>query len=400
MNRISSSLAIVVISVFLIRTAVAANATDELRGAPDGIPGLALAAAQPAEQETVLQLYGELQPDSEHTAKLMTRMPGFVIDAPVMLGDRVAKNQILAKLTSYRLGEYYSQFNTAAEREQLALSEFKMSESLHRNNAVSEREYLRAKREYADAVIARQHAEALLNTYSDSSLAKSAESGVPAIRTDYYIRAPFAGTIISKDIYKGENFAEDSDRVFFTVSDLSSLYLDLRATATQLGELSAGMTARILPANTDGAAEGRVIYVAPVIDATTHTGLVRLLVPNQSGKLRPGQLASGQIKLPRRVQAATVITDAIQTVNGEPVVFVPSGEGFLPVKVKTGKSTGEETVILSGLNPGEFYVSRGAFELKSLLLTDGMRRDSHETHDADCRDGDRDSDNHGDDVVN
>ncbi len=373
MSRIPLCLAVVfVVGAESPAIVIASDAPDTVQFSPDSLSGLALAATKPAEQETVLQLYGELKPNSEHTAKLMTRMPGFVIDAPVTIGEQVDKDQILAKLTSYKLGEYYSKFNTAFEREQLALSEFKMAESLHQKNAIAEREFLRAKREYAEAVIARQHAEALLNTYSDSSLAKSAESGESEIRTDYYIRAPFAGTVISKDIYKGENFAEDSDRVFFTVSDLSSLYLDLRATASQLGELAVGMTAKVLPANTEHTTAGRVIYVAPVVDAATRTGLVRLLVPNPDGKLRPGQLASGLLNLPRKTPAVTVADSAVQTIGGEPAVFVPSGGGYLPVKVTVGKTENGETVILAGLKPGELYVAHGALELKSLLLTGGL----------------------------
>jgi membrane fusion protein, heavy metal efflux system len=51
---------------------------------------------------------------------------------------------------------------------------------------------------------------------------------------------------------------------------------------------------------------------------------------------------------------------AIQTVEGEAVVFVPDGEGLRARPVHTGRSDDDHIEVLAGLEPGERYVARGA----------------------------------------
>lgn len=110
------------------------------------------------EIDSTLRLPGEVRLNLEETAKVMPRIPGFVNRIPVKEGERVEKGALLATLTSHKLGEYYSNYNSAKEQEELARSEFEMAEKLIGGNATSRKEYLQYKREYAEAVIARRHA--------------------------------------------------------------------------------------------------------------------------------------------------------------------------------------------------------------------------------------------------
>jgi len=53
-------------------------------------------------------------------------------------------------------------------------------------------------------------------------------------------------------------------------------------------------------------------------------------------------------------------------------VFVKTDEGFEPKPVIVGKTSETHVEILSGMKPGQQYVSRGAFTLKAQLAKGGF----------------------------
>ena len=66
------------------------------------------------------------------------------------------------------------------------------------------------------------------------------------------------------------------------------------------------------------------------------------------------------------VECSVVVPkDAIVTVEGKSIVFVPAEEGFKPQQVQLGRVNGEYIEIVSGLEQGQKYVAKGAFTLKS-----------------------------------
>lgn len=331
-----------------------------------------------------LRLNGEIRLNLDETARIMPRMPGFVTRVAVREGERVRKGQLLACLTSHKLGEYYSEYNSAAESEKLTLSEFRMAEKLYEGKAMSEKEFLRYKREYAEAVIAKSRAEALLRSllldpaHGDHAHDEIPSAGKNGICTDYEIRAPFDGTVVTKNITVGENFPEDNSAVVFTVSNLDRLWLDLRAPHAGMRELKTGMTVEVIPADSDRKFTGKIVYLSPVIDEATRTGLVRVLLTGDGAFLRPGEFAAGIVRTGMDAGTVVVPREAVQLIGGETAVFVPEGDGFAPRPVSAGESAEGVTQLLSGLAPGEKYVASGAFELKSILLTGGM--DPHAGH--------------------
>jgi cobalt-zinc-cadmium efflux system membrane fusion protein len=58
---------------------------------------------------------------------------------------------------------------------------------------------------------------------------------------------------------------------------------------------------------------------------------------------------------------------ALQTLEGNTVVFVLDEDGFEPRTVTVGKENGLQVVIEEGLQVGERYAGTGAFTLKAQL---------------------------------
>lgn len=353
----------------------------ELSDKQKQLVNIQIASARRGSLQNYLNLPGEFRLNMDRTANLMPKMPGFVTDVLVSEGDSVKKGQVLAKITSHKLGEYYSAYNTALEREKMTKVELGMAEKLYPQNSMSQKEYLRYKKEYADAVVERERAEIMLKSLNldldHTAHAKPGANKKELICTLYEIKAPFDGTVLKKEITIGENFAEDNEKAVFVLSDFSHPWLDLKADEAEIIHLSKGMPVEIQMNNSTKPYSGKVIYVAPVIDETTRTGVVRVTVTDPDRNVRPGAFATGTIQMDNKAETILVPTSAVQLVAGKTVIFVPEGDGYSPKDVKTGESANGYTQILTGLSEGEKYVSSGSFALKSVLMTSGMTGDGH-----------------------
>lgn len=346
------------------------------------IAGVRLSKAVSGKINLQLELHGEIKLNADRTAKIMQRVPGFVTNVYVRQGEQVKKGQLMAKLTSHRLGEHYSDYYSSKALEEVAASEFKMAERLYSNKAMAEKEYLRYKRDFIDAGINRRKAEITLRSLNldpvEEEHKHKHDSGKDVICTEYDITAPFDGSVVAKDISVGEKYADDNTQVLFMVSDLSRLWLELYADHSELDQVKEGMSVEVTPLGSKEIVKGKVIYVSRMIDEVSRKGFIRVELASSNCKLKSGAFAIGKITLDAARKAVIVPREAVQLVAGESVVFVPQKGDFVTRVVTAGISNGKEVEIISGLAAGEEYVSAGAFELKAVLLTAGM--DPHAGH--------------------
>lgn len=328
-----------------------------------------------------LELHGEVKLNADNTAKIMQRVPGFVSRVCAKLGDKVKKGDLLAQLTSEKLGEHYSQYYSSKALEELALSEYKMASKLYSNKAMAEKEYLRYKRDYIDAGISRRKAETILRSLEldpEHKSHKHSDNEKEVICTEYDILSPITGTVVAKDIHPGEKYADDNTQVLFVVSDLEKLWLELRADYHELKFIKPGMAVEVSQLAGGEKVSGKVIYVSQMVDEVSRKGFVRVELDNKDGRLRSGEFAMGAVQLDQEHKTVVIPRQAVQLISGESVVFVPDKDSYITRVVKTGSSSGGNIEIISGLKPGEAYVSEGAFSLKSIMLTSGM--DPHAGH--------------------
>jgi cobalt-zinc-cadmium efflux system membrane fusion protein len=75
-----------------------------------------------------------------------------------------------------------------------------------------------------------------------------------------------------------------------------------------------------------------------------------------------GDLETDEVEVPVAVRP-----DAIQTLNEKTAIFVVEDKAFEAREVKLGARDGNHVQVLSGLNPGDRYVSANSFLLKAEL---------------------------------
>jgi multidrug efflux system membrane fusion protein len=101
-------------------------------------------------------------------------------------------------------------------------------------------------------------------------------------------------------------------------------------------------------------------FVDNTVNKTTGTIRLRATFANASRRLWPGQFVEALFKLTEEPDALTVPSEAIQTGQQGLYVFVVKPDQTAEVRpVKTRRSVNGETVIETGLQPGETVVTDG-----------------------------------------
>ena len=181
----------------------------------------------------------------------------------------------------------------------------------------------------------------------------------------YEIKSEIAGTVIKKDIALGE-FAKNEDTIF-TIADLTTVWVDLSVFRQDFARLQTGQTVWIHPGDDAESIETKIAYISPFGTEGTQTMLARCIVANVKGDLRPGLFVNAEVAVGETDAPVTVRLAAIQTWKEKPVVFVEDGDVFAAREVELGAKDIERVEILSGLLPGDKYVSDNSFILKAEL---------------------------------
>jgi cobalt-zinc-cadmium efflux system membrane fusion protein len=180
----------------------------------------------------------------------------------------------------------------------------------------------------------------------------------------FELKAAFDGVVIDRHVVPGEAVSRETPA--FIVADLSSVWVDVHVYQSALADLRVGQPVRIVAAGELGEADGRVSYIAPVVDQATRTARARVVLPNPTGAWRPGLFVNVTVLTP--VAAAVVLpTEAVHRLDGAPVVFVVAGDRFVPRPVSVGRTGRSKAAITSGLAPGERYAEAGSFLVKAEL---------------------------------
>jgi membrane fusion protein, heavy metal efflux system len=342
--------------------------------------GIATAPVARLDVTSTVSLPGVVSVNQSRTAYVSSLLEGKVVSLRADLGQQVRKGQVLLVVHSSAFAQAKSAFLEAHARLNLARKESERARALLKGQAIQEKEALRRDAEYESASTAYGIAESNLHSLGLSQAqidelirrytANKDDRRIDDVAEPYLdVVAPVDGRVIFKDVIAGEHV--HPDKVLLTVSDLNTLWAVLDARETDLPYVHAGDKVTIRSTvYGDKAFDGRVQQVGDVVDEKLRTIKVRVEVPNGGLLLKPNMYIQGVIAnavAKRQVLAAP--DDAVQTIDGESVVFVreaPDTFSLRPVQI--GDRLGANRAILRGLEGNETIVVAGAFTLKAELL--------------------------------
>jgi cobalt-zinc-cadmium efflux system membrane fusion protein len=321
---------------------------------------------------TALAVTGSITFDADRVSHVGSRSNGRIVAVRSDLGAQVARGQALATLESVEVGQIRAEEREAEALLKIAQENYAREQRLAEQGISSRKELLEA-----EAMLRR--AEAALHSAEDrlQVLGASHDHGAGG---EFTLVAPFAGVVVARDASLGE-MATPADTLF-TVADLSEVWIELDIFERDLARVRRGQSVAVLvSAYPSRSFPGRIVYVGDVLDPAKRTVRARVEIPNRDAALKPGMFATANIQVGGGGPPMAVVPqDAVQTVEGKLVVFVPGdtpGE-FRTVPVEVGPTTdGNRIVILSGIAPGSRVVTVGAFALRSELSKGEIGEDGH-----------------------
>ena len=179
------------------------------------------------------------------------------------------------------------------------------------------------------------------------------------------VTAPASGLILSRSVEVGQIVSPGSGALFH-LAEGGLMELQAQLSQQDLAFIHTGMPASVTPVGSDRSYAGSVWQVAPVIDAQSRLGEVRITVPYDSA-IRPGgfaeaKIGAGSTTAPVLPQSA-VLSDEdgnyVYVVNAKHEVErrgIKIGEiNDSGVSIATGLSGNESVVLSAGpfLNPGQ-----------------------------------------------
>jgi len=184
------------------------------------------------------------------------------------------------------------------------------------------------------------------------------------VRRTLTLFSPSSGVVVEKKVLQGQSIM--SGEVLYTIADLSDVWVDVQLRETDAASVRPGSAAAIEVAGLPGRAfDGRVTYVYPTLDSASRSVRAKVVVANPGGVLKPGMYATVRLATPSR-SALTVPSSAVLRTGERNVVFVQMQNGeLMPQDVELGRTAGDYTEILSGVQSGQRVVTSAQFLLDS-----------------------------------
>lgn len=356
-----------------------------------------------------------VEANQQQLQQITPLVSGRVRNIYVSLGDNVAPGTLLLKIDSPQVAELHGKLHEAETRVKLAtLAVKRVKESASRVNILKSKasldeaeatlkrtkqlvsEGLTAKKDLVAAQSEYDRAAADYNFQKDVSLNREvaeaqAEYSTATTEADHLVdglraldahlpkegqtknhdistidlRSPIAGTVIERFVNKGSGF--EQGKPLLTIANTSNLWVMANVPEKQMAHVRVGSAARILI--DDKTVTGTVNYIDPRLNEDTRTARVRVEIANPGNKLKAGNFAQVEFQEPSEYASVYVPESAVQTVEGQRVVFVKVSDGQFAVrKVTTGLTVSDMVPVLTGLKPGEVVAANGSFVLKSKLL--------------------------------
>lgn len=258
-------------------------------------------------------------------------------------GDRVRQGQVLVELVN------------AEQRAQLLEARALADEA--------QRQYRRVKSLVAQGTAAESLLDERLREWET---ARARVAAIESRLANRLVKAPFAGVVGLRDISVGA-LVEPGDLIT-TLDDVSLMKLDLAVPSVYLASLAPGLGVEaVTSAYGERRFSGEVRSIDSRVDPVTRSVVVRVLLDNPHGLLKPGMLM--QVTLHKDPRQTLVIPEgALMPVGRDQFVLVavPAAEGHRAERraVRIGSRRAGEVEVLEGLAAGELVITHGTLRAR------------------------------------
>jgi len=256
------------------------------------------------------QAAGVIEPDT--TVEVKSKASGEILEIMVQTGDRVERGALMVRVDQRiprnSLLQSEASLEVARARLANALAQKRRSDELYQTQSITQTEYEDTLLDYANAKAGLVQAEVAVEN-----------DRIAMDDTD--VRAPISGTIIAKNVERGQVISSPTrdvagGTVLLTMADLSLVQVRTLVDETDIGKIRPGLDATVSVASYPNQPfEGQVLKIEPMAETQQNVTMFPVLIriPNTDGLLRPGMNAEVEIMIGRREGVLAVPNAALRT---------------------------------------------------------------------------------------
>jgi HlyD family secretion protein len=316
--------------------------------------------SSPSQANAVLTASGYVV--AQRKAAVASKATGRLEYLGVVEGDKVKKDEVIARLENSDMRAQYDQ----------AIANVKVNQA-DLQDALRSRDRLKTLLEkglatQADFDAAQGRYERVL---ASIDVAKAMVAAAQVALENTLIRAPFDGTVLTKNADVGEMVAPmaasvSSRSAVVTIADMSSLQVETDVSESNIERITVNQPCEItLDAYPDVRYQGSVAKIVPTADRAKATVMVKVAFRSYDSKVLPemsakvlfltGEVSSSQ---PMVKPILTVSATAVVTRGDQHTVFMVRDNHAVETPVSVGRDLGSLVEIRSGVSAGDRVITK------------------------------------------
>jgi HlyD family secretion protein len=243
--------------------------------------------------------------------EIKSKASGEILAIPVETGDVVTAGALLAQVDTTDVASAYRQaradLEVARVKEAVTRRQLERANDLLGRGMTSSEEYDQTRLDQATARAAVIRAETDLDTKRERM-------------TETVVRAPSSGTILKKNVERGQIIASvgqvNAGTTLMTMADLSRVQVRAMIDETDVGKLSAGLPVSVtVDAYPGKKFTGTILKIEPQSVEEQNVTFFPMIIeiPNDEGFLRPGMNAGVDVYISKKRGVLSLVNDAIKT---------------------------------------------------------------------------------------
>lgn len=273
--------------------------------------------------------------------------------------EAVRVGQVLAELQSPALARAQAEFLVAHKKEQLLRTTLDREQSLSPYGAVTQKQVIATRNEYAQAQAVTAERRQALRHYGMAGEAIDRLIATQALDARLVVTSPIDGVVIESAGVPGQTV--EALAPLYRLAQLAPLWAEIQVPAARATKFAVGAAVVI----DDRAPAGRVVSIGTSVEPTAQTVIVRAEFAEPCADLRPGQAVEARIapkvggETEWRVRAGALVRR-----GQESFVFVQSAASFVATPVTVHEELPEFAVISGAFRGDERIAVRGLAALK------------------------------------
>jgi HlyD family secretion protein len=314
------------------------------------------------------QATGTVQPDT--VVEVKSKASGEILDLKVETGQVVKRGALMVRVDPRNprntLAQAQADLDVARARVANATSQKRRADELFKSQSITEQEHETALLDYANAKAEEVRAQVAVENAKDQL-------------DDTNVLAPITGTIIEKDVERGQVISSPTKdvgggTVLLKMADLNLVQVRTLVDETDIGKIQPGQSATVtVDAFPNRPFQGEVLKIEPQAQTEQNVTMFPVLVriENRQGLLRPGMNAEVEIHVGEREDVLTVPNAALRTQRD--VGSAAQVLGLDPTQVQRELAEGQASLggAAGGSNRGGGDSARGDSVRVAATGTDG-----------------------------